>query len=321
MDKFIVKILKTIDKYNMIPKGSTVIAAVSGGYDSLCMLCVLNEIKKIRGFNLAAVHVNHSLRDAADSDMEYVVKTAESLGVTCKCLKADVSGYAEKNGISFETAGREIRYKFFAETAENYENALIATAHNANDSAESFFMHLLRGSGLNGLCGIAAVRGNIIRPLIETSRPEIEAYCDSHGIVPVHDITNDSDDYTRNDIRHNVMPCILSRCSIDSLLRTMEIIRSDETFCENYVKTVAKNIVLDYNGISKINIKQFNSLDKSVRRRILYGLLKDSEKQAGLIHIDSIIALAENNRGGSTVKLPGRTKITVSKGMLEFYEQ
>ena len=87
----------------MIPKGSTVIAAVSGGFDSLCMLYVLNEIKKIRGFDLAAVHVNHSLRDAADSDMEYVVKTAESLGVTCKCLKADVSGYAEKNSISFET--------------------------------------------------------------------------------------------------------------------------------------------------------------------------------------------------------------------------
>ena len=94
---------------------------------------------KIRGFDPAAVHVNHSLRDAADSDMEYVVKTAENLGIGCKCLKADVSGYAEKNGISFETAGREIRYKFSPKRRENYENALIATAHNANDSAESFF--------------------------------------------------------------------------------------------------------------------------------------------------------------------------------------
>lgn len=321
MDKFIIKVLKTIDKYGMIKKGDTVIAAVSGGYDSMCMLHILNEVRKIRGFSLAAAHVNHSLREAADSDEEYVKACAVKLGIKFHSLKADVSAYAKEKDISFETAGREIRYGFFDKVADMYENALIATAHNANDSVESFFMHLMRGSGLNGLGGISAVRGRIIRPLIEIPRQEIECWCDENGVVPVHDITNSSDDYTRNDIRHNVIPQVLKRCSIQSLLRTMDIIREDDKVCEKYVKTVAKNVILDYNGILKIDIKRFNALEKSVKRRILYELLKDREKQAGLFHIDSIISLAETNRGGSMLKLPGKTKITIKKGMLEFDEQ
>ena len=101
----------------------------------------------------------------------------------------------------------------------------------------------------------------------------------------------------------------------------MDIIREDDKVCEKYVKTVAKNVILDYNGILKIDIKRFNALEKSVKRRVLYELLKDREKQTGLFHIDSIISLAETNRGGSMLKLPGKTKITVRKGMLEFDEQ
>lgn len=320
MDKFIVKVLKTVDKYNMIQSGNTVLAAVSGGYDSLCMLYVLKEICKIRNCELAVMHLNHSFRAEADSDAQFVKETCEKLSVPFHLKKVDVSKYAEDNGISFETAGREIRYEFFGEVAKEYKSPVIATAHNANDSVESFFMHLLRGSGLSGLTGIAPKRDNIIRPLIEITREEIENYCNKNNIVPVIDITNESDDYARNDIRHNVMPEILKRCSIDSLLRTMDIIREDDAYCEKYVKSVEKEIVINYNGELTVKVKEFNTLTMAEKRRILYNIFKEYDRQISLVHIDSIICLAQANRGGSVCEVPGDITIKIEKGMLKIYE-
>lgn len=320
MNKFIIKVLKTVDKYNMIKSGQTVLAAVSGGYDSLCMLYVLKEMSAIRGFDVAVMHVNHSFRAEAVSDAEFVRQTADKLGCKFYLKKADVSGYAAQKGISFETAGREIRYAFFDEVSKEYPDCVIATAHNANDSVESFFMHLLRGSGLNGLTGIAPKRDNIIRPLIEISRNEIESFCNENKLVPVIDITNESDDYARNDIRHNVLPSVLERCSIDSLLRTMDIIREDDAVCEKYVKTVAKNCVLNYNDNLQINVREFNLLELSAKRRLLYNIFKNCDKQVSLVHIDSIISVAERNRGGSECVIPGNIKIKLEKGLLSIYE-
>lgn len=320
MDKLIIKVLSLIDRNNLIEKGQTVLLAVSGGYDSMCMLYLLDEIKKIRGFDIKVMHLNHSFREQADCDFQFVKSVSEKLGLEFFGKKVDVMQYAKEKNISFETAGREVRYQFFNEVALRFPNSVIATAHNANDNVESFFMHLMRGSGLNGLCGIAVKRDNIIRPIIELTRQEIEEYCDKNGIVPVIDITNESDDYTRNDIRHNVIPEVLKRCSIDSLIRTMDIIYEDNKFCENYVKTVAKNCIIQYNGYSKIKIKQFNLLEKSVKRRILYDFLKQ-DTMASVVHIDSIIDIASKNRGGSEVELPGGKAIRLNKGMLEIYER
>ena len=174
MNAFERHILKTVDKYNMIKRGQTVIAAVSGGYDSLCMLNVLCNIKRLRGFEVCVAHLNHMLRDEADADEEFVEKEAQRLGVKAYTKKVNVSKYAEENKISFETAGRILRYEFFEEISKNYEDTVIATAHNANDSAESMLMHLMRGSGLTGLVGIRPKTKNIIRPLIEADRIDIE---------------------------------------------------------------------------------------------------------------------------------------------------
>ena len=217
MDKLIIKVLSFIDKYQLIENKKTVLAAVSGGYDSLCMLYLLNEIKNIRGFDLKVMHLNHDFRAEADSDMEFVRSVSEKLGLEFFCEKVNVEQYAKVHGISFETAGRQVRYDFFDRVASQFQKSVIATAHNANDNIESFFMHLMRGSGLNGLSGISAKRDNIIRPLLFVTREEIENYCKENNIVPVIDVTNESDDYTRNDIRHNVIPSVLERCSIDSL--------------------------------------------------------------------------------------------------------
>ena len=319
MDKLIIKVLSFIDKYQLIENKKTVLAAVSGGYDSLCMLYVLNEIKKIRGFDLKVMHLNHDFRKEADSDMEFVKSVSEKLGLEFFGEKVNVEQYAKKHGISFETAGRQVRYEFFDRVASQFPDSVIATAHNANDNIESFFMHLMRGSGLNGLCGISAKRDNVIRPLLFVTREEIESYSKENKIVPVIDITNESDDYTRNDIRHNVIPEVLKRCSIDSLVRTMDIINEENNFFEQYVKSIAKSCIIEYNEISKIDVKQFNVLDKAIKRRILYEFLKDCP-DVGLVHIDGIIEIADKNRGGSVSELPRGKKIKLNKGMLEIYE-
>lgn len=319
MNAFERHILDTVDKYNMICKGQTVIAAVSGGYDSLCMLHVLCSLRRLRGFEVCVAHLNHMLRAEAGEDEEFVIKEAKRLGVDVYTKKVDVSSYAEDNKISFETAGRILRYEFFAEISEKYENTVIATAHNANDSVESMLMHLMRGSGLSGLVGIRPKNDNIIRPLIEAERDEIEKYCDENGIIPRHDCTNDSDDYHRNDIRHNILAPMLERCSIDSLCRTMNVLAEEEKFLVAYADEVRSKIVKSANGRKKISVKDFNSLPVAIRRRILRAELDDDrENQLCLVHIDDIITMAERNYGGKQLCLPGNRSVCLEKGELYY---
>lgn len=315
MNAFERHILETVDKYNMIESGQTVIAAVSGGYDSLCMLNVLCNLRRLRGFDVCVAHVNHMLRDEADSDEAFVRSDAERLGIEVYTKKVDVSAYAEKNKVSFETAGRILRYDFFDEVAKKYENTVIATAHNANDSAESMIMHLMRGSGLTGLLGIRPKNKNIIRPLIEADRTDIEKYCDEKGIVPRHDCTNDTDDYHRNDIRHNVMSPMLERCSLSSLCRTMDVLSAEDEFLEQYTKGILSKYVKNTDGSKRISVRDFNKLPLGIKRRLLKAVIDDTpENQLCLVHIDDIIGMAEKNYGGKQICLPGGTSVKMEKG-------
>ncbi len=319
MNSFEKNVLEVIDKYKLISKGQTVIAAVSGGYDSLCMLNVLCNLRRLRDFDVCVAHINHMLRDEADSDEAFVVKEAEGLGVKVYTKRVNVGKYAEENKISFETAGRILRYEFFDEISEKYEDTVIATAHNANDSAESMLMHLMRGSGLSGLVGIRPKIGKIIRPLIEASRNEIEKYCDESGLLPRHDCTNDSDDYHRNDIRHNVLAPMLERCSLSSLTRTMEILSGEENFLEEYTAEIYRELVICENGEKRIAIKKFNALPTAIKRRIIKAAAdNDEQNQLCLVHIDDIVTMAEKNYGGKQICIPGGKLVRLEKGMLIF---
>lgn len=310
-------VLETIDKYNMIEKGQTVIAAVSGGYDSLCLLHVLCGLRRLRGFELCVAHVNHMLRDEADGDEKFVVKEAEKLGVMAYTKKVNVSKYAEENKISFETAGRILRYSFFDEISEKYDNAVIATAHNANDSAESMLMHLMRGSGLTGLVGIRPKNENIIRPLIEADRIDIEKYCDERGIIPRHDCTNDSDDYHRNDIRHNILAPMLERCSLASLCRTMNVLSAEDDFLDDYARKICEILVKTVGEEKHISVKEFNVFPLAVRRRVLKSVINDTaDNQLCLVHIDDIVSMAEKNYGGKQICLPGGDIAKLKNGKL-----
>ncbi len=193
----------TIQKHNMLSAGNSVCAAFSGGADSVALLLALYELSAELDFSLSAVHVNHLLRgDESDRDEQFCRDLCGRLGVPLQVFREDAAAFSHSLGVSVETGARELRYKIF----DSLDCDKIATAHNLNDNAETILFRIARGTGLHGLSGIPAVRGKIIRPLIECSRDEIEAYLTKKGQVFVLDSTNLSDDYARNRIRHHIIP-------------------------------------------------------------------------------------------------------------------
>ncbi len=316
MNRLTEAVLQTIGRHRMIDAGATVIAAVSGGADSLCMLYVLNELRALRRFDLCAAHLNHGFRNEADGDEHFVANECDKLGVAFYSKKVDAAGYAASHKVSFETAGRALRYAYFDELMQAHENSVTATAHNANDNAESFMMHLLRGSGLSGLSGIPPVRGRIIRPLIGQTRRDIEQYCRDRRLSPRVDLTNFDDSYTRNDLRLNVMPLLDERGGTGAIVRTAQLLCADEDFLQAYTREVSDKYMIVREGCAEIDVKAFNALHLAIRRRLLKQALGCGDKELGLVHIDSVVALAEKNYGGKHTVLPGGTVATVQKGKL-----
>lgn len=215
MDKLTDKVKRTIKEYHMLNEGGRVIAAVSGGADSVCLLCLLKEMAEEFGLSLRAVHVHHGLRgEEADRDARFTEELCKKQGIFCQILYADVRKMASEQGMSEEEAGRILRYELLEREAENWEQeeegapVKIATAHHKGDQAETILHNLFRGSGIGGLKGIPYVRGRMIRPLLEADRQEITSFLEQRGIPWVWDSTNGTDHYTRNRIRFQVLPLI-----------------------------------------------------------------------------------------------------------------
>ncbi len=222
-----------IQTYNMIKSNDRIIAAVSGGADSVCLLHLLVRLREEYGLHLRAVHVHHGLRgQEADRDAAFTKQLCRTFTVPCTVLFADVKGYAKEHSVSEEEAGRILRYRLLEQEAIAWEMeqeikqekelvgkpgdkaeggvVKLATAHHGDDSAETILYNLCRGSGLAGLGGIQPVRGRIIRPLLGVSRQEILAYLKEQGLTYCEDSTNQSNDYTRNRMRHIILPAMES---------------------------------------------------------------------------------------------------------------
>ena len=171
--------LKTVQKYNLINNGDSIVVGVSGGPDSICLLTLLNKFKNNLNIKLYVAHINHMIRTVADEETAYVKDYCEQLGIECFVKKVDVLQKSKLEKIGTEEAGRKARYDFFEEVLKSTNSNKIATAHNANDNAETVLMNIIRGSGTSGLKGITPIRDNkYIRPIIECERTEIEKYCE-----------------------------------------------------------------------------------------------------------------------------------------------
>ena len=316
MSTFIDNIRKAVADHNMLSEGDEVVTALSGGADSVSLLHSLCRLSSELGITVSACHVNHGLRgEEADSDMRFCQSLCEALGVKLHLLQTDVREFQQRHE-SIEETARRVRYEFFARVSEGKK---LATAHNENDSAETVLLNMLRGTGLKGLCGIPPVRGNIIRPLIYCSREEVERYCSDNGLAFVTDKTNLCDDYTRNKVRHNVLPELLkiNGSFLDTSARMQRNLREDSDFLESLAEKALAEAKLE-GGYSAEKLSQ---QPKPIRSRAIRRILMDGGIEPSSLRI----SMAEEIilKGSGKIN-PCRNKfVTVKKGrvFIETQEQ
>lgn len=225
----VANVRNTLIKLGISSETKEICVALSGGADSVCLLYILNELKDEFGFALSAFHLNHMLRgNEADRDEIFVKKICERLGIPLVIEKADIKLEAEKRRESIELCARNIRY----ELLKKHAKGLVALAHTASDNLETVIYNLARGSGIKGLGGIPPVRDIFIRPLINSTRQEVENYLAEKNIPYVTDSSNLSDDYTRNYIRHHIVPEIvkLNPSAEQTVAANSENLREDSDF-------------------------------------------------------------------------------------------
>ena len=330
------KILNTIKKYDLIKNGDNIVIGVSGGPDSMALLNALINLKetsKIK-YEITVVHINHMIRKEADEETEFVKEFCKKNGIECYVKREKVEALAEKQRIGTEEAGRKLRYSFFEEIAQKVNANKIATAHNANDNAETVLMNIIRGSGTSGLKGIEPIRENkFIRPLIECRRDEIEEYCNNQNLNPRIDKSNFENVYTRNKVRNMLIPYIKENFNpniISSLNRLSELARNENGFIEKEVENAYKKIIIKeilgnkaFEGKNKIilDLKAFNKLDLVIKNRLMLytiGKVLGSSQNIEKVHIQDLIKLCSNNIGNKYLTPNKNIKVMINDGKIFF---
>lgn len=317
------EVLKYIKINNMFEKNDNVLVALSGGPDSLCLLHVLNSLKSKLNIHIAAAHVNHCLRGSeADSDEKFCRDFCAHLGIKIYVKKAKVYDIANDKNISVEQAGRIVRYNFFEEIMQKENFNKIAVAHNANDQAETVLMRIMRGTGLDGLCGIKPVRDNIyVRPLLNTRREEIEEYCRQNNLKPRIDKTNFEKIYTRNKIRLELIPYIKKNFNEDivgALGRLANLAQKDTKYLE-YEANKKYNIYYHKKCNKVIISKEAFDENLSIIERIIRKAieeLKGSKCNIENKHVYDILEL-QSNATGKMISLPDNIKVYNNYGDIE----
>ncbi len=268
MKEFDNKILSVIQKFNMIQSGDKILVGLSGGADSCALLHVLCKLSTTLGFTLVAAHLNHGIRgDEALRDQNHSKAFSEKLGIPFVTEQVSVPQYAEQNKMSEEMAARKLRYDFFKEVCDKHSCNKIAVAHNQNDSVETILLNLIRGSGSKAMDGIKPINGNVIRPLIETTREEIEQYLKKCKIDFVVDSTNLEDNYARNIVRNQIIPRMksINEGVLNNIIRTSSIVRAESEYLENEIKNL--DIINLQKDCVTIKKRTFSQLHIALARR------------------------------------------------------
>lgn len=288
----VTKVATTIEKYHMADKSERLLVGLSGGADSAALLLCLHEL----GFNVTACHVNHCIRgEEADRDQHFCEELCGRLGIPIEVSRVDVPEYCRTHPVSEEEGARLLRYNAFAEMKADK----ICTAHNLDDCLETTLFNLARGSGLKGISSIPPVRDNIIRPLIECSRAEIEAFLSEHGQSFVTDSTNLSDDYSRNKLRHKVVPVLkeINPSLMETFSNTIGFLREDSSFLEK----LAEGALEDVRCAEGYLRSEFRKLEYPVRRRAIMMMLAENDISVSQDKLELVEKLI-NEGGKASVK-------------------
>lgn len=338
----------TIEKHCLIEAGNHIVIGLSGGPDSVCLLHILLQVAKEKKLTIYPVHLNHMFRPGeAEKDQEYVQNLCRDFAVSpeyggivkeCRTFIVDCNVLAEETGRTSEEAGRKARYDAFCEVAEEVaakgvasDAIKIAVAQNANDQAETILFRLLRGTGTDGLAGIAYEREErgfrVIRPLLDIYREDIEAYCEEAGLNPVIDHTNNEAVYARNKIRLELLPYLSREYNeniIEGLVRLGNIAADDKEYLWQVAgkayerlreKEAHQEIILDREGLAVLH--------RAVRHRVLMmafneaGLVQDVTAER-LEAANKIILIKQSPK---TVEFPRGYRLTVAKGMVKISRQ
>ena len=305
----ICKVKNTIRRYNMPLTGRTVAVGVSGGADSMALLHVLLELKDEYKLNVIACHVNHGIRgETADRDEMFVIKECEKLGVEVHVLSADVPAGAERNHLGLEEYGRRLRYEFFNSVADD---VIIATAHTLSDRCETLIFNITRGTSVKGLCSIPALRDNIVRPLIDCTRDEIEKYCADNSIEYITDETNFEDIYSRNRIRLNVIPELkkLNPSLEKSFFRLFCNAEEENDFISEFSKQITDKAKKEDGYDAGLISCQHSAVAKRVIAEIITS---ETRLVPESIHILQVVDIL----GGGKTEIIGNTVVEVCNGVL-----
>lgn len=323
---FIQTITHTIHEFHMLDQKGKVLVAVSGGPDSVALALAMMGVRKTYDITIGIAHLNHLLRGEASNKDEAFVKTfAHKFNLPFYSEQNNVRAYAKKHRLSIETAGREVRYDFFARLSNHHGYEKVATGHTADDTAELVLMNLLRGAGSKGLSGIPPVRGDrIIRPLIKVSKKQIIDFLAQQNQAYRVDESNTDPTYLRNRIRNQLIPHLQSEYNpeiTDALGRMSHIMRQEEDLLNaetkkqyNRCRTKPESdvsIVFSNNRLS--------ALHPAILNRVIRMAVKHLKKDLNRIsftHIKDIIDLCFHQPSGKSLDMPGQIRIYKRKGHL-----
>lgn len=309
MDLLTSHISASINRHQLIADGDKVIVTLSGGADSVALLSVLVGL----GYDCIAAHCNFHLRgDESDRDCAFAQSIAQSLGVECIVKHFDVSQYERDNKVSTEMACRQLRYEWFEQLRQQYAPAVIAVAHHRDDNIETFFLNLLRGTGIAGLTGMAPRNGHIIRPMLDCTRQEVEQYLADKGLDYVTDSTNSQNDYRRNRLRNIILPMLNEQFpgASNAIASTMAMLGDNEAIYREAIDN-ARNRYVANNTIDLQSLIS-NELQAAT---VLFELIRPM----GFNYTQACDIIAANSSGRQF--FAGRNILTIHRGSLIITDQ
>lgn len=308
--EIVARIRSTISQRGMLKGGEKVVTAVSGGADSLCMLHALVRLAPALDLRLHVAHFDHRLRAGSDADATFVGRVAARLGLPATIRAAEAS-FVPK-GRSPEEAARDRRYAFLDDVADSVGAMRIATGHTLDDQAETVLMRVLAGTGTHGLGGISPVRGRVIRPLIALRRDDTERFCRALRLRPRHDPTNADTAFTRNAVREELLPFLMSRFNVrtpEALARLADLARDEDAFLDELAAQAMEAEIVP--GGVRFAVDRLLALPIALQRRVLRrAVALDAE------HTERVLRLCREGATGDQVRLPAPLNATLSYGSL-----